>query len=86
MQSVNRFGIGQQIAYFTAILFYCCAVGCVIALGWLLGDLGGQHPIIGSLGASVIFFIGAGFVLHVIGRANLPNLRFDREDEEPPGA
>jgi len=83
---MNRFGVGQQIAYFTAILFYCCAVCCVIALGWWVGDLGGQHPVIGSLGASAVFFVGAGIVLQVIGRANLPNLRFDREDGEPPGA
>jgi hypothetical protein len=50
-----------------------------------VGDLGGNHPIIASLGASAVFFIGAGVVLHVMGLANLPSLRFD-QDEDPPGA
>jgi hypothetical protein len=50
-----------------------------VALFVWLGDLGGEHPVIASLGASLVFFVGAGIVLHVIGRANLPNLGFSRD-------
>lgn len=69
-------GLGQHVAFGTALLFYICAVLCLAGLFFWVGDLGGEHPIIASLGASVVFFIGAGIVLHVIGRAKLPHLGF----------
>ena len=69
-------GLGQRIAFASAILLYLCAISCLAGLGLWFGELGGDHPIIASLGASVVFFIGAGIVLHVIGRANLPELGF----------
>lgn len=71
-------GLGQHIAFGTALLFYCCAVLSLAGLFIWIGDLGGDHPIIASLGACVVFFVGAGIVLHVIGRANLPDLGFSR--------
>ena len=79
-------GLGQRISLIGAFLFYGGALACLGALGYWLGDLGGDHPVIASLGASVVFFVGAGVVLHVMGLANLPSLRFDREDGPPPGA
>ena len=75
----SRRGLGQRVAYGAALAFY---LGAVLALAILLaqyGDLGGEHPVIASLGASIVFFIGGGIVLHVIGRANLPSLGFFRE-------
>lgn len=75
----SRRGLGQRVAYCTALAFY---LGSVLSLTILLaqiGDLGGEHPVIASLGASIVFFIGGGIVLHVIGRANLPSLGFSRE-------
>ena len=79
-------GVGQRISLGAAFLFYGGALACLALLGSWLGDLGSNHPIIASLGAAMVFFIGAGVVLHVMGLANLPNLSFDREDEPPPGA
>lgn len=78
-------GLGQHVAFGTALLFYCCAILCLAGIFLWLGDLGGDHPIIASLGASVVFFIGAGIVLHVIGRARLPELGFRRETRAPKG-
>lgn len=78
-------GIGQKISVVTAMLFYGFAFLCIVATVYLYGDLGGDSPIIASLAASVVFFVGAGVVLHVMGLANLPNLRFDRPDDDPPG-
>jgi predicted tellurium resistance membrane protein TerC len=74
-------GIGQHVAFGTALLFYVCAVLSLAGIFIWIGDLGGEHPIIASLGACVVFFIGAGIVLHVIGRANLPHLRFGSVEE-----
>lgn len=76
-------GLGQHVAFGIALLFYCCAVLCLAGLFIWVGDLGGDHPIIASLGASVVFFIGAGIVLHVIGRARLPHLGFGTSKSAP---
>jgi len=67
--------IGQKISFFVAILFYIAAIGCFAAIFYFTGELGSDDPIVASLSASVVFFLGAGIVLHVIGRANLPDLR-----------
>ncbi|MFZ1576510.1 MAG: hypothetical protein WAT36_15000 [Chromatiaceae bacterium] len=72
----SRRGLGQRIAYGSALTFYGCAILCLASLFIWLKALGTEHPVIASLGASAVFFIGAGIVLHVIGRANLPSLRF----------
>ena len=78
-------GLGQRVAFGSAVLFYLCALLSLAALFLWVGELGGDHPIIASLGASVVFFIGAGIVLHVIGRARLPELGFPRETRAAKG-
>ncbi len=79
-------GIGQKISLVAAFLCYGAALACLGALGLWVGDLGSHHPVIASLGASVVFFVGCGVVLHVMGLAHLPNLSFNRGDTLPPGA
>lgn len=76
-------GLGQRVAFGAALLFYACAILSFAAIFIWVGDLGGNHPIIGSLAASVVFFVGGGLVLHVIGQANLPYLRFRAGDPGP---
>ena len=76
-------GLGQRIAFGSAVLFYLCAVLSLGGLFLWVGTLGGEHPVIASLGACVVFFIGGGIVLHVIGRANLPHLSFSSAEREP---
>ncbi|MEA3276994.1 MAG: hemerythrin family protein [Pseudomonadota bacterium] len=83
---MKRRGIGQKIAYYTAIVFYFAGFACIPAAWYWAGQLGTDHPVIASLGASVVFFVGAGIVLHVIGRTNIPNLSFRHEDDDPPAA
>jgi hypothetical protein len=76
-------GIGQRVSLIAAFLCYGAAVACLVALGLWVRDLGSDHPVIASLGASVVFFVGAGVVLHVMALADLPSLRFHRDDEPP---
>jgi len=66
--------LGQKIALVIAVLSYVAAVGCVAAVAYWGGQLGANHPVIGSLAASVVFFIGVGVVLQVMGSISLPNL------------
>jgi predicted tellurium resistance membrane protein TerC len=68
-------GIGQKIAFASAIIFYLCSIGCMIAAYYYTQQLGSDHPVVASLLASVVFCIGGGIVLHVIGKADLPDLK-----------
>ena len=68
-------GIGQKIAFASAIISYFCGIGCMIAAYYYTQQLGSENPIVASLLASVVFCIGCGIVLHVIGKADLPDLR-----------
>ncbi len=79
----SRRGIGQRVAYGVALVSYLCAILCLAAIFIWTGELGSEHPVVASLGASLVFFVGAGIVLHVIGRANLPNLRFGQGHSRP---
>ena len=79
-------GPWQRVSRAAAWSSYAGALTCLVVLVWRFGDLGGRHPVIASLAAAAVFFLSAGAVLHVMGLANLPHLRFDREDEPPPGA
>jgi hypothetical protein len=76
-RSPSRRGFGQRLAFLCALGFYAGALACLTGLAVQLGPLGHEHPVIASLAASVVFFIGGGIVLHVIGRADLPDLRPD---------
>ena len=70
--------MAQKIAFVIAILCYIAAVACIAATFYYYDQLGGNDPIVASLGATVVFFTGVGIVLHVIGRADIPDLRIRR--------
>ncbi len=72
---MKKRGIGQKIAWISAIVFYFCGIVCVIAAFYYNRQLGSDNPIVASLMASVIFCIGGGIVLHVIGKVDLPDLK-----------
>lgn len=63
----------QKFAFFVAILCYLAAIGCAIGAFVYQSDLP-NDPIRASLMASVVFFIGCGVVLHVIGTARLKGI------------
>ena len=65
----------QKVAMIIAIISYIAAAACGVAAGVLGGGLG--DPVTGSFMASVVFFAGAGIVLHVIGSVNLPSFKVD---------
>jgi hypothetical protein len=67
--------MAQKISFAVAVLCYLAAAACIVATVYYHGQLGGQSPIVASLGGTVVFFTGVGIVLHVIGRADIPDLR-----------
>ncbi|MCW8908167.1 MAG: hemerythrin family protein [Sedimenticola sp.] len=64
----------QKVSFVIAIISYLAAVGCIAASVYYSGELGGDHPVTASFAASVVFFLGVGIVLHVIGRVDIPDL------------
>ncbi|MBT3307891.1 MAG: hemerythrin family protein [Gammaproteobacteria bacterium] len=76
---MNNRGIGQKIAYGTALFSYCSAIVLAYILITYDQDTGTADSIIASMMAGIVFLIGVGIVLHVIGKANLPDLRIRKE-------
>jgi uncharacterized membrane protein len=61
---------GQRLAFVVAILCYLAALVCALAAVFYRGAQP-SDPVQASLMAAVVFFIGCGVVLHVIGKARL---------------
>ena len=74
---MNNRNIGQKISFYSAIVSYICAVASFIGIFIVKAEYGFNHPITSSFMATVVFFIGVGVVLQVIGTANLPSLKID---------
>jgi uncharacterized PurR-regulated membrane protein YhhQ (DUF165 family) len=70
--------MGQKIAMAVAWLSYLAALVCVGLTVYYYGQMGGEHPVVASFSATIVFFLGVGIVLHVIGRADIPDLRIRR--------
>lgn len=72
---------GQRVALVAAVLCYIAATACALA-AWLYDSATPNDPIRASLMASVVFFVGCGIVLQVIGNARLKGIlsETDRDD------
>ncbi len=64
----------QKVSFFFAILSYIGGLACVFGAFYIGHTLGRDDPWTASLMAAVVFFVGAGIVLHVMGKADLPDL------------
>ncbi len=74
--------LGQKIALVIAVICYVAAVVCVAAVAYWGNQLGSNHPVVGSLAASVVFFIGVGVVLQVMGSISIPDLNVNPRDRD----
>ncbi len=63
----------QRIVFALALLSYLAAAGCVAAV-LLYVPAHPNDPVRAALMATVVFFVGAGVVLHVIARSRLRGL------------
>ena len=78
----KRQTLAQKISVYIAYFSYLCAVGCMIGLYFYYDGEGMNNPISASLMASMVFFIGSGIVLHVMGKTDLPVLKFDSDKKD----
>ena len=62
--------VGQRVAFAVALLCYAVAAGCALA-AFVYESTGPNDPVRAALMATVVFFVGCGVVLHVIGTARL---------------
>ncbi|HFD81182.1 MAG TPA: hemerythrin family protein [Gammaproteobacteria bacterium] len=68
----------QKISFGFALLSYLAALACAAAMLFIGHRNGSNDPAAAAFAASIVFFIGAGVVLQVFARTNLPNLRIER--------
>jgi len=66
----------QKLSVYSAVLSFILSVVIIVYLYLNIDDLGWENPISASLLASTFFFIFVGFVLVVIGTANIPSFKF----------
>ena len=65
----------QKISVLFAYLFYVCAVASIGAVAYFYQQHGGNHPAVAAWSAAIVFFVGGGVVLHVMGRADIPDFK-----------
>ena len=73
--------LGQRVAFVAAMLCYAAAVASAIA-ALLYESTQASDPVHASLIAAVVFFIGCGIVLLVIGTARLKGILSGRHHVE----
>ena len=65
----------QKIAVVFAFIFYIAAVTSVAAAVYFYNLYGGDHPSVAAWAAALVFFVGGGIVLHVMGKADIPDFK-----------
>ena len=75
---VNTRKPAQKVSLIAAYFCYAAAFVTLLAAGYQGSTIGTENPIFASLAATVVFFIGSGIVLHVMGAVSLPDLRIDK--------
>jgi hypothetical protein len=71
----------QTISLVAAYLCYGAALLTLFAAGYRATTIGTDNPIFASLAASVVFFIGSGIVLHVMGAVSLPDFKINNTSD-----
>ncbi len=78
---MKRRGLGQRFALACAFASYAAGLATAAGAAWWAVTRGTGDPIFASLAAGTVFLFGAGIVLHVIGAADLPDLRIGGKPE-----
>ncbi len=65
----------QKVSVAFAFVFYLAALACLFAAVYFTTTLGGWNPAVAAFSAAIVFFIGGGVVLHVMGKADIPDFK-----------
>jgi hypothetical protein len=72
---MNKQNTAQKISVIFAYIFYVAALSSIGAMAYFYQQHGGNHPSVAAWAAAIVFFVGGGVVLHVMGRADIPDFR-----------
>ena len=72
---MNKQNMAQKVSVVFAFIFYVAAVLSVAAVAYFYIQHGGNHPAVAAWSAAIVFFVGGGIVLHVMGKADIPDFR-----------
>ncbi|MCW9013890.1 MAG: hypothetical protein OQL06_08910 [Gammaproteobacteria bacterium] len=72
----------QKLSSYAAIISFILGVASAVTLYLRLPEHDINNPVSASLLACIFFFILVGFVLSIIGSANLPSFKFDTEEKD----
>lgn len=72
----------QKFSLFMGWLSFILAVVCAVFFFIKKEELGIRDPITSSFMASMFFFICVGGLLFVMGKANIPDFKIRRDEEE----
>lgn len=78
----KRKGPLQKLSIVFSVISFALAVITGVVLYFKLESIGSDDPVSASLMASMFFFICVGVILTVIGRADIPSLKFDDLEEK----
>ncbi|WP_419617819.1 hemerythrin family protein [Thiolapillus sp.] len=72
---MSKQNLTQKISVVFAFIFYIAAVVSVSAVAYFYIQHGGNHPAVAAWSAAIVFFVGGGVVLHVMGKVDIPDFR-----------
>lgn len=78
----SKKGILQKFSLASGIVSFVLAIIAAVMLYFRLENTDMYNPISASLLASIFFFIFVGFILTVIGKADIPSFKFDNTEEK----
>jgi len=78
----NKKGTLQKLSFISGSISLLLAFIIGVALFFRDQAEGVTDPVYASLLATVFFFICVGFVLIVMGRADIPNFKFEKPEEK----
>ena len=82
MYMAKRKSVLQKISIVSAVISFVLAFISGVMLYLRLESVGSDNPISASLMASTFFFICVGFVLFVMGNADMPSFKLDNSKEK----
>lgn len=72
----------QKFALIMAVVSIALSIVAGVMFYLRVESVGSDNPISGSLLASTIFFVSVGVILVIMGKADLPSLEIDRQDDK----
>jgi len=72
----------QKITLFIGVVCFMLSLVCGVFLYLKVNELGADHPISASFLGSMFFFFFVGFLLTIVGKADVPDLRISSLEKD----